>query len=188
MRMHGDRVRRDIPEYTISERSSSCASISSIPGHGSAISCEIQAEPLTPSARHALAESISHSFPLLQFLPGTIPGAATGSRDPPRLQPSGLTLPGRPYRLAFPPPVKAPSEGASERPADSFRCAANGDIQIRIRCLLNERCARGQEFRGDVAGLVHSSPGAVDVRDADPDAPDSLAETAEGKMQPPLNV
>ena len=104
------------------------------------------------------------------------------------LVPSVLALPGKPYRLAFPPPVKVPSEGASERPADSFRCAAYGDIQIRIRCLLKERSARGQEFRGDVAGLIRSSPGAIDVRDADLDAPDPSAEMAEGKIQPPLNV
>ena len=115
-------------------------------------------------------------------------GCATSSRDPLRLLPSVLALPGKPHRLAFPPPLKVPSEGASERPADSFRCAANGDIQIRVRCLLKERSARGQEFRGDVAGLIRSSPGAIDVRDADPDAPDPSAETAEGKIQPPLNV
>jgi hypothetical protein len=115
-------------------------------------------------------------------------GCATRSRDPLRLLPSVLALPGKPYRLAFPPPVQVPSEGASERPADSFRCAAYGDIQIRFRCLLKERSTRGQEFRGDVAGLIRSSPGAVDVRDADPDPPDPSAETAEGKIQPPLNV
>jgi hypothetical protein len=99
-----------------------------------------------------------------------------------------LALPGKPYRLAFPPPLKVPSEGARDRPADSFRCAAYGDVQIRVRCLLKERFAGGQEFRGDVAGLICSSPGAIDVRDADPDAPDPSAETAEGKIQPPLNV
>jgi hypothetical protein len=115
-------------------------------------------------------------------------GCATRSRDPLRLLPSVLALPGKPYRLAFPPPVQVPSEGASERPANSFRCAANGDIQIRVRCLLKERSARGQEFRGDLAGLISSSPGAIDIRDADPDAPDPSAETAEGKIQPPLNV
>ena len=63
-------------------------------------------------------------------------GCATRSRDPLRLLSSVLALPRKPYRLAFPPPVKVPSEGASERPADSFRCAAYGDIQIQIRCLL----------------------------------------------------
>jgi hypothetical protein len=104
------------------------------------------------------------------------------------LLPSVLALPGKPYRLAFPPPLKVPSEGARERPADSFRCAAYGDIQIRVRCLLKERFARGQEFRGDVAGLIRSSPGTIDVRDAHPDVPDPSAETAEGKIQPPLNV
>jgi len=142
---------------------------------------------LAPSAR--VRSPISHSSPMLQFSAGyNSAGCATRSRDPLCLQPSVLALPGKPYRLAFPPPLKVPPEGASERPADSFRCAANGDIQIRVRCLLKERSARGQEFRGDVAGLIRSSPGAIDVRDADPDAPDPSAETAEGKIQPPLNV
>jgi len=71
---------------------------------------------------------------------------------------------------------------------DSFCCAANGGIPIRIRSLLNERSTRRQESCADVAGLIRSSSESIHICDAHPDPPNSSAETAQREMQPTLNV